>query len=175
MSKAELLQQVYTHGAWNRTPDHHMVFTYQAVPRQGRRRKRMSYLNGGHCPGDTAFNVWLVCLTPIANMPKVKSMQAHDEIFETEVPQDAGAEDGSGTVVEDLGDSIIAFPREVHESLTREMSHIWEINVGVIFNPGSGKSALAFILENRRAVVLKNKAHKEFLMAQFTFRGCLAL
>jgi hypothetical protein len=35
VNKSELLQQVYTRGTWNRTPDHHMVFTYQVVPRQG--------------------------------------------------------------------------------------------------------------------------------------------
>ena len=28
MNKSELLQQVYTRGTWNRTPDHHVVFTY---------------------------------------------------------------------------------------------------------------------------------------------------
>ena len=37
--------------------------------------------------------------------------------------------------------------------------------MGVILNPGSGKSALASILENRRAVgIMKNKAQKEFVM-----------
>ena len=37
--------------------------------------------------------------------------------------------------------------------------------MGIIFNPGSGKSLLAFILENRRAVAIgKNKAHKDFIM-----------
>ena len=45
------------------------------------------------------------------------------------------------------------------------MIYIWEIDVGVILNPGSGKSLLAFILENRRAVAFaKNKAHKDFIM-----------
>ena len=56
MNKSELLQQVYTRGTWNRTPDHHVVFTYQAVPRQGGGRKRMKYLVDGPGPGDIAFN-----------------------------------------------------------------------------------------------------------------------
>jgi hypothetical protein len=41
MNKSDLLQQVYTRGTWDRTPDHHAVFTYQVVPRQGGGRKRM--------------------------------------------------------------------------------------------------------------------------------------
>ena len=57
------------------------------------------------------------------------------------------------------------FPRELHDKFTREMIYVWEIDVGVIFNPGSGKSLLAFILENRRAVAfVKNKAHRDFIM-----------
>ena len=35
--------------------------------------------------------------------------------------------------------------------------------MGIIFNLGSGKSLLAFILENRRAVaIVKHKAHRDF-------------
>ena len=79
MSKTEILQQVYTRGAWNRTPDHHVVFTYQAVPRQGGGRKRMRYLTDGSGPGDTAFNVWTVPVNAIANMSNI-SAQVHDTI-----------------------------------------------------------------------------------------------
>ena len=43
MKKAEFLQQVYTRGAWSRTPDHHLVFTYQAMPRHSTGRKRMKH------------------------------------------------------------------------------------------------------------------------------------
>ena len=151
MNKAELLQQVYTRGAWNRTPDHHVVFTYQAVPRQSTGRKRMKYLSDGTSLGDTAFNVWPVPVICVANMPKV-SAKIHDDIFDQDVAQDSGAEDGSGAAVaEDLGDNLIPFPRELSDKLAREMIHVWEIDVGVIFNPGSGKALLAFILENRRA------------------------
>ena len=169
MNKAELLQQVYTRGAWNRTPDHHVVFTYQAVPRQSTGRKRMKYLSDGTSLGDTAFNVWPVPVISVANMPKV-SAKIHDDIFDQDVAQDSGAEDGSGAAVaEDLGDNLIPFPRELSDKLAREMIHVWEIDVGVIFNPGSGKALLAFILENRRAVaIVKNKAHKEFLMQTLT-------
>jgi hypothetical protein len=169
INKAELLQQVYSRGAWHRTPDHHLVFTYQAAPRHGQTRKRMKFLTDGSTPGDTAFNVWPVPLVPVANMPKASS-KTHDQIFEDDVAQDSGADDGSGAaVVEDLGDNFIPFPRESHEKLTREMIHVWEIDVGVLFNPGAGKSCQAFLLENRRAVaIVKNKAHKEYVMSNLT-------
>ena len=123
----------------------------------------MKYLTDGSGPGDTAFNVWPV--NAITTMSKT-SAQVHDIIFANDVAQDSGAEDGSGTVVvQDLGDNIIQFPRELHDKFTREMIYVWEIDVGVIFNPGSGKSLLAFILENRRAVAfVKNKAHRDFIM-----------
>ena len=80
--------------------------------------------------------------------------------------QDSGAEDGSGTaVVQDLGDNTIPCPREFHDKFTRDMIYVWEIDVGVILNPGSGKSLLAFILENRRAVAfVQNNAHRDFIM-----------
>ena len=43
MNKTDILKQIYTRATWNRTPDHHVVFTYQSVPRQGEGRKRMKY------------------------------------------------------------------------------------------------------------------------------------
>ena len=47
------------------------------------------------------------------------------------------------------------------------MIYLWEIDVGVIFIPGSGKSLLAFILENKRAVtIVKNKAPQGFYHGQ---------
>ena len=43
--------------------------------------------------------------------------------------------------------------------MTQEMVHAFEIDVGVIFNLGSGKSLMAFIMESRQAIaVVKNKA-----------------
>ena len=64
--------------------------------------------------------------------------------------------------MQDLGDNLIPFPREFHERLTREMTYVWELDVGIIFDPGSGTSLLAFILENRRAVaIVKNKTHRD--------------
>ena len=69
------------------------------------------------------------------------------------------------TLAHRMGDNLSPFPREFHERLTREMIYVWELDVGIIFNPGSGKSLLAFILENRRAVaIVKNKAHRDFIM-----------
>ena len=87
INKTDLLQHVYTRGTWNRTPDHHLVFTFQVVPRHGGSRKRMRYLTDGTSPGDTAFNVWPVPVTAVSDMPKA-SAQVHDEIFANDVAQD---------------------------------------------------------------------------------------
>jgi hypothetical protein len=102
-------------------------------------------------------------------MPKT-SAQVHDIIFANDVAQDSGAEDGSGiAVVQDLGDNITPFPRELHEQFTRDAIYVWEIDVGVIFNLGSGKSLLEFILENRRAFAfVKHKAHSDFIMGNLS-------
>ena len=151
LNATELMQQVYTRGCWNRTPDHHVVFTYQATPKQTAGRKRMKYLMENQIFADTYFNVWPIPVVPIANMAKV-TQAVHDEIFIEDHAQDSGAEDGSGTaVVQDLGDKMIPFPREMSDKLTRELIFVWELDTGVIFNPGSGFSLLAFILENKRA------------------------
>ena len=132
--KSELLQQVYARGTWNRTPDHHVVLTYQSVPRQGGCRKRTQYLKDGSDPGDTAFNVWPVPVKAISKLSRINP-QVHDIIFAKDVAQDSGAEDGSSTaVVQDLGDNIIRFPRELHDMFTREMICVWEIYEGVIVN-----------------------------------------
>jgi hypothetical protein len=98
-------------------------------------------------------------------MDKV-TQASHDEICAHDAADDSGAEDGAGTAVtQDLGDSVVPFPREWNEKLAREMIHVWEIDVGVIWNPSSGKSVLAFILENRRAVgIMNNRAHMEFVV-----------
>ena len=169
-NKQSLLQHVYTRGIWSRTPDHNMVFTYQTLPRNSTGRKRMKYLSEpGGMFGDTAFNSWPVPMVVLANMPK-STQKEHDDIFENDAADDSGAEDGAGSaVVEDLGDKVIPFPRELSEQLTREMIHVFEIDVGVFLTPGSGKALMAVILENRRAVaIVKNKAQKEFIMQQLT-------
>ena len=167
--KQSLLQQVYTRGVWSRTPDHHLVFTFQSMPRNSTGRKRMKYLNEGGMFGDTAFNSWPVPLVPLAQLPKA-TQQVHDDIFENDAAEDSGAEDGTGSaVVQDLGDKVIPFPREMSEMLTREMIHVFEIDVGIFLTPASGKALMAIILENRRAVaVVKNKAQRDFIMHQLT-------
>ena len=166
-NKHALLQQVYSRGVWARAPDHHLVFTFQTMPRNSTGRKRMKYLNEGGNFGDTAFNSWPVPLVTLANMPKTNHVM-HDEIFDNDAAEDSGSNDGAGTaVVQDLGDKVIPFPRELSEMLTREMLHVFEIDVGVFLNIGSGKSLLAIIMENRRAVgIVKNKAHRDFVMQQ---------
>ena len=166
-NKQSLLQQVYTRSVWSRTPDHHLVFTYQTMPRDSSGRKRMKYLQEGGNYGDTAFNCWPVPMVPMAGLPKA-TQQVHDDIFENDTVEDSGAEDGTGgAAVEDLGDKVIPFPREMSESLTREMFHVFAIDVGIFLTPASGKALMAVILENRRAVAIcKNKAHKDFIMHQ---------
>ena len=169
-NKQALLQNVYTRGVWSRAPDHNMVFTYQTVPRNSTGRKRMKYLSEpGGVFGDTAFNSWPVPMVALANMPK-STQQVHDDIFENDAAEDSGAEDGAGSaVVQDLGDKVIPFPRELSEQLTREMIHVFEIDVGVFLTPASGKALMAIIMENRRAVaIVKNKAQKDFIMQQMT-------
>ena len=67
------------------------------------------------------------------------------------------------------GSKVIPFPRELSEQLTREMLHVFEIDVGVFLTPASGKALMAIIMENRRAIaVVKNKAQKDFIMQQLT-------
>ena len=117
--------------------------------------------------GDTAFNSWPVPLVPLAGLPKA-TQHVHDEIFENDMVADSGAEDGTGSAaVEDLGDKVIPFPREMSEMLTREMIHVFAIDVGIFLTPASGKALMAVILENRRAVAIcKNKAQRDFIMQQ---------
>ena len=121
----------------------------------------MKYLNEGGMFGDTAFNSWPVPMVPIANMPKT-TQPVHDDIFENDPAADSGAEDGTGlAVVQDLGEKVIPFPREMSEMFTREMIHVFDIDVGIFLTPASGKALMAIILENRRAVaIVKNKAHR---------------
>ena len=166
-NKQSLLQQVYTRGVWSRTPDHQLVFTYQTMPRNSSGRKRMKYLQEAGHFGDTAFNCWPVPMVPMASLPKA-TQQVHDDIFENDTVEDSGAEDGTGgAAVEDLGDKVIPFPRELSESLTREMFHVFAIDVGIFLTPASGKALMAVILENRRAVAIcKNKAQRDFIMQQ---------
>ena len=170
----ELLQQIYTRGCWNRCPENHMVFTYQASPQgpNAAPRKKMRYLSDGGVHADTYFNTWPVPVLPLVHMPKT-TMSEHESIFAEDTAQDSGdsgAEDGAGGAAEDdLGDNLIPFPREHHVKLTREMIHVWDIDVGVVLMPGSGQSLLAFILENKKAVAIaKNPAHKKFLMKNLT-------
>ena len=171
MQPGELLQQIYTRGCWNRFPENHMVFTFQANPQapQSAVRKKMKYLHDGGAPADTYFNVWPVPVLPLARMPKTP-MSEHESIFADDTAQDSGAEDGAGgAAVDDLGENLIPFPREHHAKLTQEMIHVWDIDVGVVLMPGSGQSLLAFIMENKRAVgIAKNQAHKKFLLKNLT-------
>ena len=94
-------------------------------------------------------------------MPKT-SQDTHDRIFADDVAREAGAGDGDGhALVEDLGDKVVPFPREMRMELTREMLHVWGINAGVILMPASGQSTLAYLLERKRAAaVCKNADHK---------------
>ena len=54
VSQEDVLSQIYTRGAWNPAPQHHMVFTYQATPPRRRLRSQEDALlerqhaHGGH-------------------------------------------------------------------------------------------------------------------------------
>ena len=67
-------------------------------------------------------------------------------------------------MISELGDNVLPFPREFHAELWQEMIHVWEIDVAVLFQPGSGQSLLAFVLERKHAVgIVQNNAHKDFV------------
>ena len=92
----------------------------------------------------------------------------HDTIFTGDdvviEDGDIGGEGAGAAMVSDLGDKVLPFPREFHVKFWQEMIHVWEIDVGVLFQPGSGQGLLAFVLERKRAVgIMKNKAHRDFV------------
>ena len=62
VSQDDILSQIYTRGAWNRPPEHHMVFTYQAFPTESAGRKIMRYLKENMRMGDTIFSMSGRCL-----------------------------------------------------------------------------------------------------------------
>ena len=105
----------------------------------------MRFLKGNERPADTYFNEWPIPMFQVSQMPKT-SQDPHDKIFADDATRDAGAGDGDGhALVEDLGDKVVPFPREMRMELTREKIHTWGITTGVIFMPASGQSTLAFI------------------------------
>ena len=160
----DVLAQIYTRGAWNRPPEHHMLFTFQASPTDGSSRKRMRYLKDNTRMGDTFFNEWPVPMYQLAQMPRITTAE-HEAIFALDTAVDEGAEDGAGAaMVTDLGEKVVPFPREFHVKLWQEMIHVWGIEAAVLFHPGSGQALLAFVLERKRAVgIVKNAKHKEFV------------
>jgi len=166
VSQEALLAHIYTRGAWNRTPGHHLVFTYQASPQECSGRKKMRYLKDHEKMGDTYFNDWPVPMYQLSQQSKL-TMAEHDCIFAEDHPVDSGDEDGAGaSQLQDLGEKVVPFPREWHVKLWQEMIHVWGIDVAVMFHPGGGQSLLAFVLERKRAVgIVKNKAHKDYVQA----------
>eukprot|EP00974_Lingulodinium_polyedra_P133219 11224742-Lingulodinium_polyedra.AAC.1 len=57
-------------------------------------------------------------------MPKTTSAE-HDAIFALGQAVDESAEDGAGAaIVTDLGDTMVAFPREFHMKLWQEMIRV---------------------------------------------------
>lgn len=165
-NQTDLLSHIYTRGTWNRAPDHHIVFTYQATPQTSQGRKRMRYLKDNETMGDTYFNQWPVPMYQLSQMPKV-TMNEHDAIFADDTAVDEGGEDGAGAaMMQDLGEKVVPFPREFQVKLWQEMIHVWDVDVGVMFQVGAGQCLLAYVLERKRAVgIMKNKAHKDFVHA----------
>jgi hypothetical protein len=142
------------------------VFTYQACPQTSHGRKKMRYLKDNEIMGDTYFNEWPVPMYQLSQMPKV-TMNEHDAIFADDTAVDEGGEDGAGAaMMQDLGEKVVPFPREFQVKLWQEMIHVWDVDVGVMFQVGSGQCLLAYVLERKRAVgIMKNKAHKDFVHA----------
>ena len=104
-----------------------------------------------------------------SHMPRLTEAE-HDTIFAGDdivmEDGDVGGEGAGAAMASDLGDKVpLPFPWEFHVKLWQEMIHVWEIDVGVLFQRCSGQSLLAFILERKRAVgITKNKAHKDFVL-----------
>ena len=166
VSQEDMLHHMYTRGHWNPSPEHHVLFTYQANPSDNSGRKRMRHLKDNTRCGDTFFNEWPVPMYQPSQMPRV-SMDEHEKMFAAETAVDDGAEDGAGTaMIQDLGDNVIPFPRETHVKFMQEMIHVFGIEAAVLFWVGSGQSLLAFVLERKRAVaVVRNGHEKKFVKA----------
>ena len=162
--QADLLSHIYTRGAWNRSPDHHLLFTYQANPQDCQGRKKMRYLKDNERAGDTYFNEWPVPMYQFSQMTRVTVLE-HDNVFAEDMALPEEGEDGSGAaMISDLGDKVVAFPREWHMKLWQEMIHVWSVDAEVLFQPGSRQAFLAFVLERKRAVgIVKNKAHNDLV------------
>ena len=159
VSQDDVLSQLYTRGAWNRSPDHHLLFTYQATPTENQGRKKMKFLKENVRVGDTYFNEWPVPMYQMAQMSKMTTTE-HENLFALDTAMDEGAEDGAGAaMVADLGDKVVPFPREFHVKLFQEMIHVWGVESALMLHPGSGQGLLAFVLERKRAVgIMKNKS-----------------
>ena len=115
----------------------------------------------------TCFNQWPVPLLQVSQMAKTTQAE-HDQIFkDDDVAEDEGGADGSGeAILTELGDKLVPFPHEYPTKLWQEFIHVWDSDVGVLFQPGSGLALLAFVIERKRAVgLMKNKAHKDFAMS----------
>ena len=164
INQQDMLAHVFARGPWHSTPDDHLVFTFQAAPQTGQVRKKMRYLKDQERPGDTYYNDWPVPMYQPSQMPKTTTSE-HDAIFASDDVVGEGEGDGAGAaMISDLGDKVLPFPREFHAKLWQEMIHVWEIDVAVLFQPGSGQALLAFVLERKHAVgIMKNKAHKDFV------------
>ena len=164
VSQEDVLAQIYTRGLWNRPPEHHLLFTYQANPTDYGGRQRMHYLKESTRVGDSFFNEWPVPMFQPSQMPRC-SQAEHDQMFAMDTAVDEGAEDGAGAaMIQDLGDSVVPFPREFHVKLWQEMIHVFGVEAGVLFWVGSGQALLAFILERKRAVaIVRNNEMKKFV------------
>ena len=164
VSQEDVLAQIYTRGLWNRPPESHLLFTYQANPTDYGGRKRMRYLKEASRVGDTFFNEWPVPMLQPSQMPRC-SQAEHDRMFAMDTAMDEGSEDGAGAaMIQDLGDKVVPFPREFHVKLWQELIHVFGIEAGVLFWVGSGQALLAFILERKRAVaVVRNNEMKDFV------------
>ena len=166
VSQEDVLSQMYTRGLWNPSPEYNLLFTYQANPSDHSGRKRMRHLMDNARCGDTFFNEWPVPMYQPSQMPKIK-MDEHEKIFMHDTAVDDGAEDGTGAaMIQELGDGVIPYPREIHVKFMQEMIHVFGIEVAVLFWVGSGQGVLAYVLERKRAVALvRNAAEKRFVMA----------
>ena len=64
-------------------------------------------------------------------------------------------------MIQELGDNVIPFPREMHVKFMQEMIHVFGIEVAVLFWVGSGQGLLAYVMERKHAVAVVRNVQEE--------------
>ena len=119
--------------------------------------------------GDSYLNEWTAPMIPFSQLAKC-DVQTHEAIFATDngrVCVYPDGEDDSGQTGDEAdldGQERIPFPAEHHMKLGKEMANMFDADVGIFTQPGSGEMIKAFLLTGKYVVALcKSTAHKNFI------------